>query len=270
MMTTLASLLLMAALIILLALICHQRQTRQHQQRLQQGIVIACDLLALTKTVQQHRGVSSAILGGKQDQSQQIRQLGEQVENGFAELHQHLPDTEQGRLNHIHAHWQQLHRLWADSEVLANFERHCDIIRQLQSLMQDLTDMCGLTSSEYTEHRQLAGQIFSKLPSVIENLGQLRALSTHAAVRHTCITAFRLHLQYLLEQLKRQTEDLQKQRSNQSRIDQISGLTALINKEILTSEAISIDPEHLFRSVTQVMENCYSDIDTGVKQLAVK
>lgn len=259
----------LAILLCLIALYCYRSALQQHRLRQLSGLENACRLLTLMKAIQQHRGVSSGILGGKQDQQGKLTQLSRLTDQQIQTLAPRLNDDSFDLWHKIIPQWQQIQQNWQHADVLDNFEQHCDLLHDIHSLIMDVTDHCGLTSSHRMEEQVLAGEIFGHLPALIENIGQLRALSTHAAASHDCITAFRLHLQYLMDQLQQQKNQLgkQSQHKHDSLIEGVNGLLCLVQQEILEAEQIHIDPERLFQRATLVMDNCFESIDKGVKHI---
>ncbi len=236
------------------------RQQRQLRLRQEQGLEASYQLLELVRLVQQHRGVSSAILGGNENQRNQLRSIANDIDARVMLL-------QKSPLLNLHKGWRCSTKKWYDLrgnrsqiEVLENFENHCDLLAEFLMLIQEITDYSGLTSCSNKEHREIARKIFSQLPVLIENLGQLRALSTHAAASTECITAFRLHLQFLIEQISEQQHDL-------SDGPKITEVLTLISKRILQAERIDINPEELFSMISGVMESGYKDIEKGVQRL---
>ncbi|MCW9050957.1 MAG: nitrate- and nitrite sensing domain-containing protein [Motiliproteus sp.] len=250
------------ALLIWFGYCSYRRQNRQLLSRQRQGVDATQLLLEIIRNTQQHRGISSAVLGGKEDQRRTLDPLARAIDNQMDTLETMLPETELQRWQPIKQKWSDLRQGWQNTAVLKNFERHCYLLSELLALMQDLADHCALTSAAQEDHRMLAKQIFSQLPVMIENLGQMRALSTHAAVRNDCITSSRLHLQFLVDQLSRQ-----QLKYEQSLALQINQVLELISREILNAERIEVNPDTLFQTISQVMERCYKDIDSGVTEL---
>lgn len=258
---------LVVALIVVIGFSCYRKQKQQHLARQLDGLESACMLLTLMKTIQQHRGVSSGILGGKADQQGTLRQLSSNADQQIQALSARLPATEQKQWQIILPQWQHIKDHWRQADVLDNFESHCNILQDIQAMMLDITDYSGLTSSDHQDAQRLAGEIFGNLPALIENIGQLRALSTHAAASHDCITAFRLHLQFLMDQLGKQNSQLARNNPSQANIaGELEALIGLVQQEILEAEKITIDPDRLFQNATQVMDNCFVTIDKGISQ----
>lgn len=248
---------------------CYRNQIKHHKQRQVNGLKNTCGLLSLMKTIQQHRGVSSGILGGKPQQRSKLQELSNLADQQISALNSAMSQEHQQQWKTIIPQWHQIQSNWLDSDVLINFENHCDILENIQALILDVTDQNGLTSSANVEEQILSGEIFSHFPALIEDLGQLRALSTHAASSRDCITAFRLHLQFLMEQLSLHKNHLSQKNNQeyQALINEVNDLTILVKQEILNTEAINIDPDTLFQSITQVMETCFNNIDHGVNRL---
>lgn len=257
------------ALLLLAAVTSYHRQQQRLRQRQQRGLSTCSELLQLMSCIQQHRGVSSAALGGLPDQDPKLKQLQQQADRSFGRSDLDLPPQDSHRWLQLKPRWRHLTQRWSDSTVLENFQRHCDLLRELQILIQDLTDHYGLTSANDSQQRLLAQQIFIELPAVIEHIGQMRALSTYSATRNSCLTAFKLNLQYLIEQLRIQGQQLQRHSGRGSALNhEITALLQLVDNEVIQPERLTIAPELLFRSASDVMENCYGQIDSGIKRLS--
>lgn len=248
---------------------CYQRQTKQHKKRQVKGLESTCSLLTIMKAIQQHRGISSGILGGKPQQKSKLQELSNTIKQHFTTLEPTIKSAYPQQWETITPQWRNIQSNWLNTDVLINFENHCDVLENIQSLILDVTDNTGLTSSANNAEQALAGEIFAHFPALIEDLGQLRALSTHAAASRDCITAFRLHLQFLMEQLSQHKKYLSQKNNDehQNLISEVNELINLVKAEILNTETISIDPDRLFQRITQVMDKCFGSIDRGINQL---
>lgn len=248
---------------------CYRYQFKQHKQRQLAGLDNTCSLLTMMKTIQQHRGVSSGILGGKPQQNRKLQELSNLVDQHVKILSSTMTKEYLQQWNTIIPQWRDIQSNCLNTDVLINFENYCDVLEDIQALILDVTDHSGLTSSANSDEQILAGEIFAHFPALIEDLGQLRALSTHAAASRDCITAFRLHLQFLMDQLSQHKNYLSQKDSHryQALINKVNDLTTLVKQEILNTESISIDPEKLFQHITKVMDKCFSSIDQGVQKL---
>ncbi|MEH6648609.1 MAG: hypothetical protein V7707_01135 [Motiliproteus sp.] len=262
------SLLLLSLVLVLLLWSYSSHRADNHRLRLrqQQGLHNSEQLLSLLNSIQQHRGHSSATLGGVTDRQLQLDQLRLQIDRGFQGLAPELPHSLQVRWQPLQQQWQQLSQRWPDYQILQNFQSHCEILRQLQALLEKQTDHASLTSAASQQQQQLARQIFVQLPTTIEHLGQLRALSTYAAAQRHCLTAFKLNLQYLINQLA----DLSQGNGNlddRALLTEVETLLQLISQEVIEPEHLKISPDQLFRRITKVMDRCYLKIDSGAKRL---
>ncbi len=256
-------------MIIMLGFLCSRTQAKRHKKRQVDGLENTCQLLTLMKSIQQHRGVSSGILGGKTQQEGKLKNLSNTADLQIELLNTAMSAQHKAEWNTVVSQWLAIQTSWNKTEVLVNFENHCDILENIHSLILDVTDSSALTSSSENEEQILAGEIFGHFPALIEDLGQLRALSTHAAASQDCITAFRLHLQFLMAQLSRHNHYLSQKNNREYDvlIKEVNMIVALIKQEILNTESIRIDPDKLFQRVTHVMDSCFSTIDKGVNQL---
>ena len=267
-MMNLMILLVFLCLLVGLGYLVYRRQSSELQRHQKQGLETACHLLEWIKLLQQHRGITTAMFAGQNNSSTKLEVLALRIEQRLESLDNNPLMTKQQHWQNIKLKWQSLKKHQSSAGVLDNFERHCDLLLDVHALIQDLMDDYGLTTAHQDEQRLLAKRTFSQLPSLIENLGQLRALTAHAAANNGCITAFRLHLQFLIEQLSRQQNTLQQSTEQDDSLGiLINSLLSRVKNEILQTEYIEVKPEEMFRAVTLVMETGYSDIEAGVHQL---
>ncbi len=214
---------------------CHTYRQRSD------ALVLIKQLSQLIKAVQQHRGLSMALLAGDQQFLAEFEALQRQLDRriailtAFAQQSENLLST--GEQRRIDDAWLTLKSGWQDDTVIDNFELHCHLIDQLLNLMTQLgkylerpmvdclvestephstgaVDTAGgstprINSKRLVTQLGLLAFVCKLMPDMIEMIAKIRGLATHAIVAGGCDELCAQKLRYLLRCARAQREKLQ-------------------------------------------------------------
>ncbi|MDD5385106.1 MAG: EAL domain-containing protein [Gallionella sp.] len=152
----------------------------QPSQRQLEGLVLVKPISQAVQTIQLHRGLSAALLGGNETLRDR-RAAGEKgVATAFeameGELPANLASGEDFRL--IKSNWERLRKAGLHLTVAENFAAHTRLIEQLQLFEVFIADEYLLTLDSELASFYLLDTAVNKLPHTLEHLGQIRAYGT--------------------------------------------------------------------------------------------
>ncbi|QDQ28263.1 methyl-accepting chemotaxis protein [Chitinimonas arctica] len=145
----------------------------------QLGIGPGKTALNLLQQVQQHRGLSAAFLGASQlADKRQAKQ--EEVEKTLALLETQLKDQSgdlKEQLQKVRADWQGLSGGVATRsiDVPQSYQQHTALCVYLLKVVEQIADQFGLSLDPDADTYYLMRAVYVDLPTLAENLGQLRA-----------------------------------------------------------------------------------------------
>ena len=149
-------------------------------QRELQGLVLIEPVSRTVQSIQLHRGLSTALLGGNETmrdrRAAKEREAAEAFKAMEGKLPLHLTSSED--FQRIKAGWERLRKeglLWTADE---SFIAHTRLIGQLQSFEVSIADEYALTLDTEVATFYMIDTTVNKLPHALEHLGQIRAYGT--------------------------------------------------------------------------------------------
>jgi diguanylate cyclase (GGDEF)-like protein/PAS domain S-box-containing protein len=152
----------------------------QPSQRELEGLALIKPISRTVQFVQQHRGISAALLGGNGAMRGRRAAKEPEVAEAFEAMEKQLSASliSGESFRHIKADWERLRKDGLNWKVGANFVAHTDLIEQLQSFEVLVADEYLLTLDPEISSYYLIDTSINTLPRVLEHLGQLRAYGT--------------------------------------------------------------------------------------------
>ena len=258
-----------------LAYYLNRRNRHDCQVLRQEGLHISQIIKQLFVNVQQHRGMMNAFLNGDKSFGVKIEQKESEIERSLTKLDSlYRPALmPKERWDNICSTWQSLlkeaHSLAAED----SFRRHSELIRAIIYLMGDVAERSQITGTHPAD-AALASALWHKLPMAAEGLGQARALGAGAAAKGHCTSVIRIRLRFLEERIRETMEwvndDLKRadpvQAATMTKLwetthKSVSDFLALLEKEIIKTEKLSVDAGHYFGSATQTIDALFSVYD---------
>lgn len=229
------------------------------------GIRVFIDLIKLT---QQHRGVHSGFLNGKQDFQEKLYALEKDINKHYSDLilfekHHSYPSSLS--VSYPFKQWQRIinHTSIQSAE---SFRFHSGLIARQLDAVWDMSDEFSLTSNQHENIRHRAEQLVKTLPELAEALGQIRALSVQVAAKNDISSDKKLQLLFTLGKI----EDYQTKLttplppvSNQQLTQFVSEIKESAQNQHLSTQ----DPDLLFNNATQVIDEIYTVIYAGFESL---
>ncbi len=168
----------------------------------------------LSKTVelmQQHRGMSSAFLGGDASMRERREAKQREVEDAVARFEAALdaPHRESKEWQSILSQWNALRRDGIFWTQLENVQAHTRMIGQLLAYQIALADEYGLTFDPQADTYYLMSTAVIRLPYMLERIGQLRARGSGALATGNLPEQARIGLSVLSGEVKAAVEELE-------------------------------------------------------------
>ncbi len=238
----------------------------------------------LIQQVQQHRGLSSALLGGASDMRPKVD--AKQAEIGEVIKAVEAFEARYGSMFDTGASWATVKTRWeklkGEGLVLSapeNQAEHSALIDSIIYLLRQYSESSLLAMDPDVGAYYMVDTAVAKLPALLERLGRLRAkgMGTLVAKESTLQDGqeFRLHvsvLGFLGDDLSQDLERATKQspvfaaasaRLTKEFPGQLKGLLKLVEFDILTGSFIT-SPEEWFEKASSVIDAGYADISNSL------
>ncbi|NHC11718.1 methyl-accepting chemotaxis protein [Stutzerimonas degradans] len=164
----------------------------------------------LVELVQQHRGMSSMLLGGNSALATRRSERETDIEAALALLERTLAEDKRALRQ-----WQEIGQAWGEIRrdglswpQSRNFQAHTALIGKLLSFQTQLADAYGLTFDPEAETFYLMSAALNHMPSLIERIGQLRGSGAAALAQGNVDDQRRTALIVLSEQIKSATGNM--------------------------------------------------------------
>ena len=161
-------------------------------------------LAKVVELTQQHRGLSSMVLGGNADMRDKRAQRAEEVSRALASLRASLAEDKRQlpAWQQIERDWQVLQAQGLQLERVANFHAHTELVAQLLRLQIQLADAYGLSFDPDEASFYLMTAAINRLPFLLERFGRLRAQGSGALAQGHADSAQRIALSVLNEEIR--------------------------------------------------------------------
>ena len=161
-------------------------------------------LAKVVELTQQHRGLSSMVLGGNAEMRDKRAQRAEEVSRALASLRASLAEDKRQlpAWQQIERDWQVLQAQGLQLERAANFHAHTELVAQLLRLQIQLADAYGLSFDPDEASFYLMTAAINRLPFLLERFGRLRAQGSGALAQGHADSAQRIALSVLNEEIR--------------------------------------------------------------------
>lgn len=250
--------------LLLTALLCLeiQRRSQRCEQR-RNGLQAVQQGISLMTVVQQHRGISAALLNG--DQAFAPRQIAKQAEidaalstlNLTIQADRALASSRED-LKSLSEEWAGLRTSVRNLDPTLSFIQHTDLVRRVLHFIGDIGERAGLLEVRDRRVAKLLETLLLRLPLLVETVGQVRAMGTGFAAKGRCGAVGRIRLTFLgrrigdcLSQIDPSLKDL-----GQDSQEKVKVLLDLLTSRIIAAEHIDIAPERYFQVSTEAIDAC--------------
>lgn len=250
--------------LLLTALLCLeiQRRSQRCEQR-RNGLQAVQQGISLMTVVQQHRGISAALLNG--DQAFAPRQIAKQAEidaalstlNLTIQADRALASSRED-LKSLSEDWAGLRSSVRNLDPTLSFIQHTDLVRRVLHFIGDIGERAGLLEVRDRRVAKLLETLLLRLPLLVETVGQVRAMGTGFAAKGRCGAVGRIRLTFMgrriedcLSQIDPSLKDL-----GQDSQEKVKVLLDLLTSRIIAAEHIDIAPERYFQVSTEAIDAC--------------
>ena len=236
------------------------------------GLVHVKNLLILVKNLQEHRGMTAGLLPGDLTFSEKIQKKN-QVIQATLESIENNPDiiTEINYWRELKEHTIKIIKTNYPDQI-TSFKEHTELIDELIFEIRKTGDKTNLTSDP-NSNDLLAELIIKEIPSVIEVLGQTRAMivrivatgkissneTVAVSINIALINSYLKNIIYLIDQYgKEDPEFKEKNKQEIAKAMQImNDLVNFVSSEILHAQKIRITPAEAFDKATSTINAAY-------------
>lgn len=250
-------------LLLLLALNLAERNRRKlKKQRQEYGLTVLKSSLELMTAIQQHRGMSIALLNGDQSFKSKLISKRQEIERILGHLPEMLSSTPELRpdersLATIRGQWAELVRTSEHQKPETSFKQHTALVREIIHLIGDMGEHLGLLDNEGTTLAELSNTLLLKLPLLLESIGQARALGSGYAAQKQCGSVGRIRLGFLKQRIRECYEGIHASAlSDTSSAQKVDALLVTLESQFIESEQVEISPSSFFQTATDAIEAC--------------
>jgi len=281
------------------------QQLFQNYRASQDALTLSKQLVQMIRAVQRHRGMSLAILGGNQDFQEPIAGLQRQLKVRLLGLKAFSEGTgllSEQTLDELNRAWVTISHNWQEDSVLDNYELHCHLLEQLLAILGGLsrrletpllpareTDVQSKEADPQPDNRPSRLQTLELLhfstrllPSVVEQIGRIRALASYAAALGRCGTQEEAKLRYVIQNTRVNNEKL---RHQLSRLDtilpndlcqtgslkryelKVAFLLNMVEQDLLEAQPMTADSNRLFAIATDIIDVYLQVAQNGLTRL---
>lgn len=251
-------------LLFVILTVAEKNKRRRKRERQLHGLSVLHSGLGLLTNVQQHRGLSAALLNGDQTFSARLTAKRNDIQGIFRGLEPLLAETPElrsdvGSLSEIQREWSQMSLSIANLSPEQSFSRHTALIRKVIHLLGDMGEHLGLLDGEGSPLAHLSNTLLLRLPLLMESIGQARALGSGYAAKGQCGAVGRIRMNFLEQHIRECQHEIRASMTENSPATQrVNALLEVLNERFIRVEEIDIAPDTFFRTATDAIEACLS------------
>jgi hypothetical protein len=242
-----------------------KRKRNRKRERQLHGLSILQTSLGLLTNVQQHRGISAAVLNGDPSFSVRMTTKRNDIQGIFRSLEPLLAATPElrpdvGNLLDIQREWSQLSQSIVKLTPEQSFSSHTALIRKVIHLLGDMGEHLGLLDGEGSPLALLANTLLLRLPLLMESIGQARALGSGYAAKGQCGAVGRIRMNFLEQHIRECQNEIRTSMAleNTPATQRVNALLKVLNERFIRADEIDIAPDAFFQTATEAIEACLS------------
>lgn len=252
-----------AALLLLFVILHLAEKIKRQRKRERQlhGLNVLQHVLALLTNVQQHRGISAALLNGDKSFDTRLATKQSEIQGIFENLGPLLTETPELRsdadsLLAVKREWEMMSTTLAHISSEQSFHKHTVLIRKIIHLLGDMGEHIGLLDGEGSPLALLSNTLLLKLPLLMESIGQARALGSGYAAKGQCGAVGRIRMNFLEQHIRECQQDISTSTENTNATQRVNALLNVLNERFIAVEEVNITPDAFFRTATDAIEAC--------------
>ncbi len=269
---------LVAIAVVVYSLYASLNQVVRVSQRQLEGLELIKPISRVVQFMQQHRGLSTGVLGGNEAMRSSSGTKETEIAAVFRTIEQRLPanlvlSADWVRLK---TDWNSLQKDWPRRTVDENFTLHTDLIDRMLVFEVHIADDYALTFDSDIEAFYLVDTIINKMPQALERLGQIRALGTGILAKKQIsayqqaemlilVAELRHELKFLiinLEKTGRFSPEIQSPLlvATEDIVDSMHQVIDLVHSDIISEHFVTTS-EDFFKKVTAAIDKGYRQVD---------
>ena len=277
---------IMIALAIPLGIIINNQVTDINLLRKEKiGTDIVAKLQSINMLLAQHRGTANRFLNGNKSVLPKLNELEQKLNVSFNDIINQCDSLaiENNKLKLIQSNWKYFKSVYQLMSPEDSFKRHRDLIYQVMAFQVDIADFSNLSLDEQLSSYYLMNNMVRTLPSLMENMTQVRGFGSGLLVKKQISSAERVELTKLTHSVRLAMEtvnfDLTKvfislpvfeQKINTELIhtkQAIEDFLLLAEHEIINAQEINMSDELFFSQATDVINETMQLYNTVVQKL---
>ena len=243
------------------------------------GLPVVAEALSLAREMQQHRGLSSGVLGGSSELEPRRSEREKLVDAAIPALEARMPERLRGD-----SHWAAIKARWAEivaggmeMSTTLNFAEHSQLVADMLVIVGDLADHYRLTNDVDTEIYYLLDAGLVKVPQALEAIGQVRGKGTGVLARRMMFDEESILLNSRMVEAESafRAFDLGVERIGvldpalgaelagpaKALHDEFSQVAQTVRSTILLNNFFGVEPKAFFERTTGVIDKGYELID---------
>ncbi|HEY3328312.1 MAG TPA: hypothetical protein VGK14_14250 [Novimethylophilus sp.] len=242
--------------------IAERSRRKRKQQRQEYGLTVLKSGLDLMAAIQQHRGMSIALLNGDTAFKSKMMLKRQEIQGILGKMPpvlSHTPELhpDEASLSAIIKGWEELVRTSEGQIPEKSFKQHTALVRAVIHLMGDMGEHLGLLDGEGTPLARLSNTLLLKLPLLLESIGQARALGSGYAARGQCGAVGRIRLSFLEQRIRECHEGVQSASAEDNAITKkVGALLDTLQSRFIEADHVDISPTLFFQTATDAIEAC--------------
>ena len=238
------------------------------------GIEMLKPMNRMVQAMQQHRGLSSGVLNGNEAMKEKRAAKEKEVSDALAATDAALSEVLRAApaWQRIRQDWDVIRRDGLGWTPPENIKRHSEMIDQIVVFMVDVADETELTLDPQMDTYYFMDTVVTKMPAMLEPLGQTRARGTGVLTKKELAPQMRIDISSSVAQIK---GTLRAQNANLEKVmrftptlqtslagptkefsDGVEQVFNLVNDDIL-GEKFATPPQDYFAMTTQIIDLGY-------------
>lgn len=254
----------------------------------QAGVRQVSALAKVLQPLQAHRGLSRVVLSGDTSATAALDEAARKIESAMVALEKSNGQDAvllkiQKEIAEVRSSWNQIASTGKSISVAQNRELHNKLVDKLFLLITKAADNSNLTLDPELESYYLMDMTVFRLPVLVENLGQARAIASAAAKEKTISLEQRIELAKLAKAVAIDHDllktDFEKIASSNATLKaalegqmaaterDLVAVQRLLTNNFILAEKIEVDPATLFKTIATVAKGMNETFELGLDKL---
>lgn len=243
-----------------------------------EGVPLISNMQNAARLMQQHRGLSAAVLGGNASMSADREAKSLEVGAALRKIAGNAPSVllDASRWRGIDARWTKLSAEGMSRPLAESVADHTALIAETLRMTLDVADHFGLTLDTGIGTSYLQKAAIASLPDMLEGIGRLRATTTGVLTKHNLDNDSRVLIMTLLANMDRTLATyrdeiakvaktnpgiaLQINQASDAFATDVAKITKIVREDVLAGD-LTTRPEDFFGLTTGLIDRGYGTIE---------